>query len=102
MVLGLTESQAAPECYVSVVEALQRPLKGELQNQGLEGKFAGVKFDHELISARNMATGRVGHDHGWPQYAAQRRWIDANDYWRERRIHSWSRPTNVSGGTHLS
>ena len=45
ILLGAAESQAATDFYVSVTGAIQGPFKGELQGKGLEGKFAGTKFD---------------------------------------------------------
>lgn len=49
--------QAAPDFYVSVTGAIQGPFKGELQGKGLEGKFAGTKFDQKSVVPRDLATG---------------------------------------------
>lgn len=47
-------ASAAPEFYVSVIGSVQGPFKGELQGKGaVDGKFAGVKFDYDLLTPRD-------------------------------------------------
>jgi type VI secretion system secreted protein Hcp len=52
-------AHAAPEFYVSVTGSIQGPFKGEVFTKGLEGKFAGLGFDYELVSPRDPASGQA-------------------------------------------
>lgn len=58
VLLMAAAAQAAPEFYVAVTGAIQGPFKGELVGKGLEGKFAGLSFNYELVSPRDAATGQ--------------------------------------------
>ncbi len=76
--LGTAESQAAPEFYVSVTGAIQGPFKGELQTKGLEGKFAGLKFDYELVVPRDLATGQISQKRQHKPIRIQKAWGPAS------------------------
>ncbi len=59
LVLSAVGAEAAPEFYVSVTGTLQGPFKGEVFTKGLEGKFAGLSFDYEVVSPRDAASGQA-------------------------------------------
>jgi type VI secretion system secreted protein Hcp len=52
-------AHAGPEFAVSVSGAIQGKFKGEMLNKGFEDKFAGLSFDYEVLSPRDVATGQM-------------------------------------------
>ena len=55
--LATSVAQAAPEFYVSITGAKQGPFNGEVTRKGFEGKSAGMTFDYNVVSPRDVATG---------------------------------------------
>ena len=58
--------------------AIQGPFKGELQTEGLEGKFAGVKFDYDISVLRDLATGQVTQKRQHRPVRIQKAWGHAS------------------------
>src|SRR4249920_960420 len=56
MAFGAATVQA-DSIYISVKGQKQGPFKGEALQKGAEGKIAGLKFRHELMSPRDPASG---------------------------------------------
>lgn len=76
--MSAAAAQAAPEFYVSMAGALQGPFKGELVGKGLEGKFAGLSFDSEVVSPRDVATGQATGKRQHKPIRIQKAWGSAS------------------------
>jgi type VI secretion system Hcp family effector len=78
--MSAATAQAAPEFYVSVAGALQGPFKGEvLDAKGLvQGKFAGLSFEYEVVSARDAATGQLTQKRSHRPIRIQKTWGPAS------------------------
>lgn len=71
-------ASAAPDFYVSVTGNIQGPFRGELVGKGLEGKFAGTKFDYDVIFPRDLATGTAKQKRQHGPIRLQKAWGPAS------------------------
>ena len=80
MVLLLTavSAQAAPEFAVSINGAIQGKFKGEMPNKGFEDKFAGLGFEYEVVTPRDLATGQMKTKRQYQPIQIKKAWGSAS------------------------
>jgi type VI secretion system secreted protein Hcp len=70
-------AQAAPEFAVSVTGAIQGKFKGEMLNKGFEDKFAGLGFDYEVTTPRDLSTGQMTQKRRYQPIRIKKAWGSA-------------------------
>ncbi len=71
-------AQAASEFAVSVNGVIQGKFKGEMLNKGFEDKFAGLGFEYEAVTQRDVATGQLRGKRQYQPIQIKKAWGSAS------------------------